>query len=360
MRLNVRISFHRLLQLSVPAALTGVFCLLAGCGRSNTAGKASVGSAGKGESSKPYKVALVLSGSGTDHGWNQDAVVAIHQVQKALNLPDSDVSIKEEATTPTAQKSNLQAYASQGYNLIFGHGEEYEAPALQMAPDYPNTLFVISSGSKTAANVTPIVFKLEDGAYLLGMLAAGMSHTGKIGAVGAQPIGPVKSVFSAFALGAKAVNPNITILPAVYTNDWEDVNLAHTATLPLIQRGADVIVQDLDSASQGVFNAVQQSNTPQHPVYALGTNNDQNSAAPDVVLASAPIDCTPVFVKIAQDARAGTFHPSAVPYGLPQGVIGFVLNPQLQSRIPAALLQKVESAEKQIQQGTLQVPMTAP
>ncbi len=330
---------------------------VAGCGRSNAPSVAASGAPGQKATGKPYKIALILSGSATDHGWNQDAVEAIHDVQTALNLPASSISIKEEATSPSQQQDNLRAYASQGYNLIFGHGEEYQAPALHMASQFPNTLFVISSGDKLATNVTPIVFKLEDGSYLLGMLAAGMSRTGKIAEVGAQEIAPVRSVFTAFALGAKAVNPNITILHPVYTNDWEDIGKAAQATQPLIQQGADVIIQDLDSASQGVFNAVQQSSTPSHPVYALGTNNNQNSSAPGVVLASAPINCSPVFVSIAKQAEAGTFKPSDTPYGLPQGVIGFVENPSLASRIPATLQAKITAAEKDIQSGKLVVPM---
>lgn len=329
----------------------------AGCGRSNAPAKAASGAPGQQAAGKPYKVALILSGSGTDHGWNQDAVEAVHDVQTALSLPASSISIKEQAVSPSQQQDNLRAYAGQGYNLIIGHGEEYQAPALHMAPQFPNSLFVISSGDKMAANVTPIVFKLEDGAYLLGMLAGGMSRTGKIAEVGAQEIAPVRSVFSAFALGAKAVNPNITILHPVYTNDWEDIGKATQATQPLIQQGADVIIQDLDSASQGVFNAVQQANTAAHPVYALGTNNNQNSAAPGVVLASAPINCSPVFVSIAKQAEAGTFKPTNTPYGLPQGVIGYIDNPALASRIPASLQAKIDAAEQAIKSGKLVVPM---
>jgi basic membrane lipoprotein Med (substrate-binding protein (PBP1-ABC) superfamily) len=331
--------------------------VVAGCGRSNAPAKAASGAPGQQSAGKAYKVALILSGSGTDHGWNQDAVEAVHDVQTALSLPASSISIKEEAVSPSQQQDNLRAYAGQGYNLIIGHGEEYQAPALHMAPQFPNSLFVISSGDKMAANVTPIVFKLEDGAYLLGMLAGGMSRTGKIAEVGAQEIAPVRSVFTAFALGAKAVNPNITILHPVYTNDWEDIGKATQATQPLIQQGADVIIQDLDSASQGVFNAVQQASTAAHPVYALGTNNNQNSAAPGVVLASAPINCSPVFVSIAKQAEAGTFKPTDTPYGLPQGVIGYIENPALASRIPASLQAKIDAAEQAIKSGKLVVPM---
>lgn len=334
---------------------------LTGCGRSNDTGQAQSSLPGKATAaasgSADFKVALVMSGPISDNGWNAGAYKALQEVKKQLNLGDDQVSFKENAKSDSDQNENLQYYASHQFNVVFGHGNEYEKPALRMASDFPKTLFVISSGSQVAPNVTPIVFKLEDGAYLLGMLAAGMSQSGKIGAVGAQQIPPVKSVFQAYASGAKAVRSDITVVPPVYTNDWDDVEKAKQATLPLISQGVDVIIQDLDAAAQGVFNAVQQSNRPDHPVYALGTNNDQNSAAPGVVLASAPIYLSPVFVKIAQQAKDGTFKPSASPYGMPEGVIGFVLNPQLESKIPAALKQKLDNTMQQIKSRSLNIPM---
>jgi basic membrane lipoprotein Med (substrate-binding protein (PBP1-ABC) superfamily) len=344
-------------------AITGVSVI--GCGRStpSDSGSASTSTQAAGQSgtaapsASDFKVALVMSGPTTDNGWNAGALKALKDVQKELNLTDAQISYKENAKSPSDQNENLQAFASQGYTVVIGHGEEYQDIALKMESQFPKTHFVISSGSKLGKNTTPIVFKLEDGAYLLGMLAGGMTHTGKIGAVGAQKIPPVQSVFSAFALGAKAARPDVTFLPPVYTNDWDDVGKAKQATLPLIGQGADVIIQDLDNAAQGVFNAVQESSRSGKTVYALGTNNDQNAAAPDVILASAPIFLSPVFTEIVKEVRDGAFKPSKEPYGLQKKVIGFVINPQLASKIPPALKKKLDDAEKQIESGTLNVPM---
>jgi len=199
------------------------------------------------------------------------------------------------------------------------------------------------------------VLHLEDGAYLEGMLAAGMSKTGKIAEVGAEAIPPVKSVFAAFEKGARAVNPSITILPAVYTNNWDDPNAAAAATKPLIDGGADVIMQDVDAAAQGVFNSVQGANKSGKKVYSLGTNNDQNAAAPDVILASAPIYIGKAFVAIAKEVKAGTFKPSDKPWDMKSGVIGFVLNPKLESQIPADLKAKIDAAKAKILDGTLAI-----
>lgn len=342
------------------AAVVAIGALLAACGRTPAPGGTVARAGGKAlyvpASPADFKVALVMSGSIADNGWNEGAYRALQAVQQQLKLSPSQVSYKEEATSPSAQSDNLQAFASQGYNLIFGHGEEYESIALNIESQYPKSLFVISSGSKVGANTMPIVFRLEDGAYLLGMLAAGMSKTGILGEVGAQEIPPLKSVFAAFEDGARAYRPSIRILPAIFTNDWDDPGKAKQATLPLISSGADVIVQDLDNASQGVFRAVEDSSRPGKPIYALGTNSNQNSLAPAVVLASAPIHLTPVFVSIARDVENGTLKPTNQPYGIVQGVVGFVLNPALESRIPPPLLKRLKSAQAEITAGRLVPP----
>ena len=331
-------------------------CILVGCGRTQPSAPIGAQTPLTGAKAGPFRIALILSGSSADHGWNQGAYEALKTVQQSLHLSSNDVSVKEQAVSADSQLQNLRAFASQGFTMVIGNGEEYEKPALRIAPDFPNTLFVIASGSQKARNVTPIVFKLEDGAYLEGMLAAGMSHTGKIAAIGGDPSAPVKSVLAAYALGAKAVNPGITVLNPIYTNDWEDVGRAKQAALALIGQGADVIIQDLDSAAQGVFDAVKQSGRPGQPVYALGTNSDQNSSAPDVILASATINVTPVFLQIATELKEGKYTPSNAPYGLKSGVIGFVYNPVLVNIIPAALKQKIEDAKNKIEAGTLIIP----
>lgn len=337
--------------------LSALVLMALGCGRSSesAAPTGNTPAAAPGSSSNgAFKVALVMSGPTSDNGWNAGALKALLDVRKELGISEADSPYVENAKSAGEQEENLRAFASKGFNIVFGHGAEYEAPALKMEHDFPNTLFVISSGRKVGSNTMPIVYQLEDGSYLLGMLAAGMSKTGKIGQVGAERIVPVQSVFAAFEAGAKAVRPDITIIPPIYTNSWDDVGKAKQATLALINQGADIIMQDVDAAAQGVFSAVQENKDK--GVYALGTNSDQNSAAPDVVLASAPIYSDKAFVAIAKEVKAGGFHPTDKPFGMKDGIIDFVLNPQLESKIPADLKTKLGDTKQKITDGSFVVP----
>lgn len=309
--------------------------------------------AGSGES---FKVALVMSGLTSDKGWNAGAYKAFEAIRKELNLSQEESQYVENQTSTGDQEKNLRAFASKGFHVIFGHGHEYEDLALRMEKDFPKTLFVISSGGKVGKNTMPIVYKLEDGAYLLGMLAAGMTKTGKLAQIGGMPIPPVKSVFAAFEAGAKAVKPDVKIIPPVYTQSWDDPGKAKEATLPLLDQGADIIMQDVDAAAQGVFNAVQERSKAGKTVYTLGTNSNQNDMAPDVVLASAPIYSEKLWVNLVKEAKAGTLKPSDKPNGMPEGIIDFVLNPALESKIPADLKTKLEDTKKQITSGAFVVP----
>ena len=339
---------------TIPIACT-LALLLAGAG----CGPAEKPGTGQGTSSAlpaggGFKIALVTTGPRSDGGWNAGAFKGLAEVKQALGIADTDIASVDNQKSAGEQEESLRAFATKNYNIVIGHGHEYDEIAHKICKDFPNTLFVISSGEKTDKNVTPIVLHLEDGAYLEGMLAAGMSKTGKLAEVGAEAIPPVKSVFAAFERGARAVKPSITILPAVYTNNWDDPNAAKQATIPLLDQGADVIMQDVDAAAQGVFNAVQEANKKAKngsPIYALGTNNDQNAAAPDVILASAPIYVGKAFISIAKEAKAGKLTPSGSPWDMKSGVIGFVLNPQLESKIPAALKAKIEAARKKLVDG---------
>lgn len=294
-----------------------------------------------------FKVALVTSGPVSDAGWNAGAYKSLQSIKTELGAEI------QNATAPSAgqQEESLRAYASKKFNVVIGHGAEYESLALKIEKEFPNTQFLISSGSKAGANTTPVIYKLEDGAYLLGMLAAGTSKTGKIGAVGAMKIPPLERIFKAFELGAKAVNPNITLLPAVYTGSWDDPVKAGQQTKAVLDQGADVILQDVDAAAVGVFNAVKERNTPAKPLYALGTNSDQNAVAPEVVLASAPIYYDKTMVGLAKKVKDGNYKPSASPIGMKDGAIGFVLNPALESKISADLKAKIEAATKEIAEG---------
>gem|GEM_PF-122196 len=366
---SARSAYQCSISTSLVCAAALLSLAIAGCSsKSEEAGTKSPATSGQqaetpAPSTDNFRVALVMSGPKSDNGWNSSAAKALDAVQKELGLSADAVKSVDNQTDPTSQEKSLQDFASKKFTIVFGHGTEYETPALKIEANFPNTLFVISSGSKVGKNTMPIVFKLEDGAYLEGMLAAGMSKTGKIGSVGAIKEAAVEHVFAAFEKGAKTVNPKIEVIPPTYTGSWDDVTKAKQQTLALLNQGADVIMQDVDSAAQGVFNAVQEFNKGRKQAWALGTNGDQNASAPDVILASAPIYTDKAFVAIAKAAKAGTLKANDTPFGMKDGIIDFIINPALQAKITAVnpmLLADLDKTKKGISDGSIDITKANP
>ena len=170
---------------------------------------------------KPFKVALLSPGPVSDAGWNALAYEGLLAIRDQLGAEIAQTQTK----TPAEFEEGFRDFARRGYQLVFGHGFEFQDAAAAVAPDFPGTVFITTSGNTVRKNVAPMRFMLEEATYLEGMLAAGMSKTGKAGAVGGIEIPSVKSTIIAFEAGAKAVRPDFTTV-TTYVGNWEDVGAA--------------------------------------------------------------------------------------------------------------------------------------
>src|SRR5688572_12314801 len=144
-----------------------------------------------------------------------------------LDSLGADVS-HQQTRTPAEFDEAVLSYGSSGYDLIFAHGFEYQDAAIRAGEEFPSTTMIVSGGGRVAANVVPLIFELEEGSYLAGMLAAGMTQSGIIGMVGGVEIPPVQGTFRAFEAGARAVDQDVQVLEA-FTGNWDDVAAAKEA-----------------------------------------------------------------------------------------------------------------------------------
>jgi basic membrane protein A and related proteins len=293
-----------------------------------------------------FKVALLSPGPVSDAGWNALAYEGLLAIRDQLGAEVAQVQTK----TPAEFEEGFRDFARRGYQLVFGHGFEFQDAAAAVAPDFPDTVFITTSGNTVRKNVAPLRFMLEEAAYLEGIIAAGISKTGKAGAVGGMEIPSVKSTFIAFEAGAKAARPDFTVVTA-YVGNWEDVGAAKEAALAQVQQGCDLLFHNADAAGLGVFQAAQQRH-----VYAFGSNKNQNDVAPDVVLASAVIDIPHAFVNVAEEVKEHRFTGRIERMGMKDGVVSLIINPRLEAQIPAEVKQRVEKTRQAIIAGTLNVP----
>lgn len=298
-----------------------------------------------------FKVALLTPGSISDAGWNALAYDGLEQIKKELNAEISHV----ESKVPSQWEEHFRFYANKGYKLIFGHGFEYQEPARAVAADFPDTVFITTSGNTVLKNVSPIVFELEEATYLLGIIAGAMTKTGKVGLVGGMNIPPINSTFLAFEEGAKSIKPTVKVSRS-YVGDWENISKAKELALSQIAEGVDFIFHNADAAGRGVFHAVEESRKLGKDVYAFGSNRNQNDVAPEAILASAAID-PKAFVHVAKLVKEGKFEPKIMWMGMAQDeTIKVIYNPKLKKRIPEDVLTKVESIRQKILSGEFKAP----
>src|SRR5688500_10786754 len=293
------------------------------------------GDRGKDTASSDFKVALLTPGPISDQSWNGGAYEGLMWIRDSMGAKVSHIQTR----TPAEFDENFRQYGAQGYDLVFGHGFEFQDAALRAGPQFPRTIYITTSGTSTAKNVAGIEFAFEEASYLAGMIAGAMTKTGTIGMIGGTALLPVRRSFAAFALGAHSLNRQAKTLTS-YIGNWDDVSAGKEQALAQISRSADIIFQNADAAGLGVFQAAKEAKD----VRVIGSNSDQNNIAPEVTLGSVVIDLPRAFLTVAREVKGGKFAPRVISLGLHDDIVKLVINPKLESTIPREIRRQVDSA----------------
>jgi len=298
-------------------------------------------------SDSTFKVALLTPGPISDQSWNAGAYQGLLRIRDSLGALVSHIQTK----TPAEFEENFRQYGAAGYNLVFGHGFEFQDAAKRVAPEFPRTIYVTTSGTTTGPNLAGISFGFAEASYLAGIVAGSLTRSNNLGMIGGTELPPVVESFRAFQAGARSVNSNVRTTTS-YIGNWDDVSAGKEQALAQLSRGVDVIFQNADAAGLGVFQAVRENKG----ALAFGSNSNQNAVAPDVVIGSVVIDLPLAFYEIAQEVKAGTFKPRVVELSTQSHVVTLILNPNLQSRIPAPVRARVDSIQSLMFSGKFVLP----
>lgn len=298
-------------------------------------------------SSSAFRVALLTPGSISDQSWNGGAYQGLLRIRDSLGAKVSHIQTK----TPAEFEENFRQYGDQGYELVFGHGFEFQDAAKAVGPSYPKTQYVITSGNTASANVSGMVFGFAEPSYLAGMIAGEMTRTNRLGVIGGTELPPVRESFRAFEAGVHSVNPKAKVISG-YIGNWDDVSAGKEQALAQLASGVDVIFQNADAAGLGIFQAVREA---KH-AYVFGTNSNQNDLAPEVTLGSVAIDLPHAFLTVARAVHDHKFTPGLINLGMREEVVNLVLNPRLVSRIPATTQRAVDSTRALMLNGKFSVP----
>ena len=289
-----------------------------------------------------FKVALLTPGPISDKSWNGGAYAGLMAIKDSLGAQVSHIQTK----TPAEFDENFRQYGAKGFDLVFGHGFEFQDAALRVAPDYPNTVYITTSGTSVAKNVGGAEFAFEEASYLAGIAAGRMTKSNLLGMIGGTELPPVKRSFEAFEQGAKSVNPRAKVIVS-YIGNWDDVSAGKEQALAQISRGVDVIFQNADAAGLGIFQAVKESKS----VWIVGSNSNQNDIAPDRTIGSVVIDLPHAFLLIARAVKQGGFTGKVFSLGLHDNVVTFVPNPTTASALPTDAVAKIDSVRNEMMAG---------
>ena len=242
----------------------------------------------------------------------------------------------------------MRGYAEKGHQLIVGEAFAVEAAARKVAKDYPKTAFLLgSSGKPQAPNFGVFDNYIQEPAYLTGMIAGGMSKSGKIGMVGGFPIPEVNRLMNAFMAGVKETAPD-TKFQVAFIGSWFDPPKAKETAFAQIDAGADLMYAE----RFGVSDAAKERG-----VLAIGNVIDTQADYPDTVVASALWHFEPTLDAAIAAVKAGAF--KAEDYGVYSFMKagGCSLSPlgTFEGKVPADVVAKVAEKEKAIKDGSFTV-----
>ena len=305
--------------------------------------------------SAPFKVALLLAGSATDGGWNQLAKDGIGALTTELH---ASVSVIQKVSGYKAG-DELRDYAADGYDLVIAHGYEFLNPTAEAAKSSPKTRFAVSGADQARPGIITIDFDLSQASYQIGMLAARLSKSGRIGFIGGDKFPSVLACYRGLCAGARSIRPDIIAVDA-YTG-WDQPARSMAQAEAFFAQGVDVIYHDVDAASQGVFEAVKERNAAKGPgaAYVFGSVADQNAnpICPEATPASAVILLDQVFLRVARSVKDGSFRPGLVRENISVGTCVLHLNPAaLGTIIPPTWQQEVAEAGRRLAAGEIVIP----
>jgi simple sugar transport system substrate-binding protein/basic membrane protein A len=292
------------------------------------------------------KFAIITSGPKNDNSWNYAAYLG----SEALKNYGAQTSFSEQIAEGD-EAPVLDEYASQGYNLIVAHGFGYQDGVFKAAGEYPKVNFAWAGGiNHTAVNVADYDQPFYQAAYPIGVLAGYMSKSGVLGALYGFDIPVCHAMGEAFLAGAKTVNPNATLITTA-VGVWEDVAAAKEAALAQADAGVDYWIECGEGPALGAIEAAKERGG-----YVTGYVGDMSPNGPDVVLSSAYWNLEPLFVKMMEQIKDGTFPNTFYQMGMKEDSIQVVLNKDLESKIPAEALTAMNKVIADVKSGAFEVP----
>ena len=267
---------------------------------------------------------------------------------------ESGIEFGEFEVTAEAQREQaLRNFARRGFDPVIAVGFA-QAPALEtVAKEFPDTRFSIIDMVVDLPNVQSIVFKEHEGSFLVGVLAAMASETGKVGFVGGMDIPLIRRFACGYVQGVKHANPDAEVYqnmtgttPAAWNDPVKGGELARSQ----FDRGADVVYAAAGGTGLGVLQAAADSGN-----LSIGVDSNQNYLHPGSVLTSMLKRVDVAAYNVYKTAQDDSWAAGIQVLGLAEDGVGWALDENNESLISAEMREAVASARAGIIDGSIPV-----
>ncbi|WP_382306924.1 BMP family protein [Herbiconiux sp. UC225_62] len=319
---------------------------LAGCSAGSSASSDSTAPA----TDKVIKVGALTPGNTNDGAFNQSLADALEKLKDEGLI---DYELRDQMSDPAESEPVIADFASQGYDLIIGHGIELGDAVFSVAGDFPDVHFTASGGpdilEKYTDNVETWTYDTPQVGYLSGYIA-GVTGASPIGRVESMELDFVKATDAFFQQGVTAANPSAEFLPVVYAGSFDDAQAAAAATTGLVGQGAKLVYTTGDGIATGVGSAAAEAG-----VLSVGVSSAAGEAALANNVSTVDLDMYPIVKAWVEEVANGDFGGKGVTSTLQNGGIVYAPINDVDGAVPSDAAKKVEDVIAGITDGTVTI-----
>jgi basic membrane protein A len=279
-----------------------------------------------------------------DKSFNQAGFEGAERWKKETGKPYIEFEISNPAQREQAQRRMAQRGADPIVGIGFSQGSSME----KVAKDFPKLKFAVIDAVVKLPNVQSILFKEQEGSFLVGMMAAIASKTGRVGFVGGMDIPLIRRFQCGFEQGARYANPKVQTsanMTGTTPTAWNDPARGAELAKAQFAAGVDVIFAAAGGTGIGVYQAAKDAGK-----LAIGVDSNQNHVLPGTMLTS--------MVKRVDVAVYTAFKgvtPGVTSLGLKEGGVDYALDEHNTRLVTAEMKKRVEAARADIISGKIQV-----
>mgnify|MGYP003390151602 FL=1 len=279
-----------------------------------------------------------------DKSFNEAAYNGAERWKKETNKP----YLEFEISNATQREQAMRRMAERSANPIIGVGFSMGSSMEKTAKEFPKLNFTIIDFVVNLPNVESVVFREHEGSFLVGMMAAMASKTGKVGFVGGMDVPLIRKFQCGYEQGAKYANPKVEVLAnmtGTTPTAWNDPARGGELAKAQFAKGADVVFAAAGGTGIGVYAAAKDGGK-----LAIGVDSNQNHLHPGTMLTS--------MVKRVDVAVYNSFKqhkPGVTSLGLKEGGVDYALDQHNAKLVSADMKAKVDAAKADIIAGKVKV-----